>query len=534
MAADSHFQRNPFFVLGATTHDDRRKLAALAEARSLSFENGTSDQARADLTHLRKRLVAEIAWLPGVPPSAGESLFELLETDANSIRGNSELPALVRLNLLAALWQDLPSNTPAPSIEEFAIETGVVADEISAATVMRDINLDRAISGFAAVQSIEDVESELAERLRFVCSLIRAALDLLPSESIIESMRRLVSAATCDGQRHASALVDQLVDAYDIDARRVMEQEAATVTSLIALVREKMVRGSAAMQPYLRQLETVVHNWVRFAQPMQLSYLARGLHHKPSLSVGYAIRNLAIDLWNQYRIMEESTRLVLLSETLFAEIPPLVDLLKDDRTALKSIAESLTYRVEVGRIFKDTLSISADSVQWKRRLYRLESITRIRWGSVTRTLVGGVKRTTHTVAFGDSEHESCIDTNNKEIYSNFIGKLWSTAGIRLLSEFMEILKAGGVIRFGRAQFRDEGVDLIDIRLFGRKQVVSCAWDQILVKNFNGSLTVSAKDNPSAWASMSFRDTANVCVLAKALELALQPPYNKRMSALLRT
>jgi len=532
VAADSHFQRNPFFILGATTHDDRRKLVALAEARSLSVENGIGDQARADLTHLRKRLVAEIAWLPGVPPSSGAGLLERLQSDADSIRRKSDLPALARLNLLAALWQDLPSTTPAPSIEQFAIETGVVADEISAATVMQDINLDRAISGFAAVQSIEDVESELAERRRLVCSLIRAALDVLPSESVVESMRRIVTASTDDGHRHASALIDQLVDDYDIDARRVMEQEAATVTSLIASVRDKMVRGSAAIKPYLRELETVVLNWDRIAQPIQLSYLARGLHHKPSLSVGYAIRNLAIDLWNHYRIMEESTSLILLSEKLFAEIPPLVDLLKEDRTALASIAESLTYRAEVGRLFRDTLSISADSVQWKRRHYRLESITRIRWGSEIRTLVGGVKRTTHTVAFGDSEHESRIDTSNKEIYSNFIGKLWSTAGIRLLSEFMEILKAGGVVRFGRAQFRDHGVDLIQIQLFGRKQVVSCAWDQILVKNFNGSLMVSAKHNPRACANLSFRDTANVCVLAKALELVLQPPYKERMSALL--
>jgi hypothetical protein len=302
---------------------------------------------------------------------------------------------------------------------------------------------------------------------------------------------------------------------------------------LIESVRHKMARGSAGMQPFLRQLDAVVHNWDRIAQPIQLSCLARGLSHQPSLDLGYAIRNFAIELWNQYRVMDESTRLILLSEKMFAEIPPLVDLLKDDRTALAGIAESLNYRTEIGRFVKHTLSISADAVQWKRQHYRLESIARIRWGAETRTFSGVVKRTTYTVAFGDAERESCIETRNRDIYQNFIGKLWSTAGVRLLAEFMEILKAGGIIRFGRAWFRDEGVDLVQICRFGRKQVVSCAWDQVVVKNFNGSLTVSAKGNSSAWATLSFRDTPNVYVLAKALELVLQPPFKQKMSALLR-
>jgi hypothetical protein len=533
VAVDSHFHRNPFFVLGATTHDDRKKLVELAAARSLEFESGVCEEARAELTRSRKRLAAEIAWFPGVPPSAVAALIELLRTDLEAVRRQSNLPDLVRANLLAAVWQELPASPPTLAIPDLIVDTGAVIDRISAAAVMRDVNQDRAISGFAPIQSIEEVEVELAERLRFVCSLIRGALDLLPSESIVEAMRRAVAAATDSGQRQASALVDELIDTYEIDTRTVMEQEAAAARRLIESVRDKMARGSAAMQPYLRQLGTVVHNWDRIAQPIQLSYLARGLSHRPSLDLGYAVRNLAIELWNQYRVMEESTRLILLSEKLFAEIPPLVDLLKEDRTALASIAESLTYRTDVGRFLKHTLSISADAVQWKRQHYRLESITRIRWGAETRTFSGVVKRTTYTVAFGDAERESCIETRNKEIYQNFIGKLWSTAGIRLLSEFMEILKAGGVIRYGRARFSDEGVELMQIRPFGRKQVVSCAWDQVVVKNFNGSLTVSAKANSSAWAMMSFRDTANVYVLAKALELVLQPPFKQKMSALLR-
>jgi hypothetical protein len=529
-----HFDLNPFFVLGATTHDDRRKLVVLAETRGLQLESGVCDQARADLSNPRSRLSAEIDWFPGVSPGQVAVLLERLRTDPQSIRREPGLPALARANLLAAVWRGYRAEAATSGVAEFIIETGAIVDEISAAAVMRDINADRTISGFPPVQSEEQVQAELAGRMRRIHSLIRDALNPLPCESIVELMRMMTSTATDTGRRHASPLIDELVDGYEMDARAVLEQDAALANRLIASARERMTSGSGAIEPFLRCLEQVVRNWDRIAQPIQLSYQARGLNHKPSLELGYAVRNLAIELWNQQRMLQVSTKFTLLAGKLFAEIPQLAERLKDDQAFFATMTESITYRVEVGRFFKNTLSISPEGIRWKHKHYTLDSLSRIRWGALTRTVNGIPKWTTYTIGFGDARSETCIETRNQEMYSNFTGKLWYAGGVRLLAEFLEILKAGGAVRFGNAYFRDDGVELMHRKPFGRKQVVRCSWDQVVVGDLNGSLSVSAKQTPSAWVVLSYRDLANVHVLAKALALVLEPPLKQKMSALLQS
>ena len=57
--------QNPFYILTATTRDNRQTIMALAEKRALLLDPNECRQARADLTLPRKRLAAEIAWLPG-------------------------------------------------------------------------------------------------------------------------------------------------------------------------------------------------------------------------------------------------------------------------------------------------------------------------------------------------------------------------------------------------------------------------------------------------------------------------------------
>lgn len=57
---------NPFHLLGASTLDDRRRIMELAEEKSLFQDPELIRQAQADLINPRKRLSAEIAWMPGM------------------------------------------------------------------------------------------------------------------------------------------------------------------------------------------------------------------------------------------------------------------------------------------------------------------------------------------------------------------------------------------------------------------------------------------------------------------------------------
>jgi hypothetical protein len=527
-----HFNQNPFFILQATPRDDRRRLLELAEARGLQFESGVCDRARADLTNPRIRLAAEIAWLPGISPSRGAALIDLLRSAPQSIRGETGLPPLARANLLAAVWREFARGASAEAIAEFILETDAVVGDISAAAVICDINKDRTVSGFPPVQAIALVESGLAQRVRDLRALIESALDALPSASIIGVLRAAAAAANGQG-RHASALLDGLVDSYEISIRTVMEREAALACQLMDLIRSKLVGGSGALEPILRSLEEVARNWGRLAQPLQLSCEARGLDHKASLDLGNAIIRLSVEAWNQHRMLDLATRLNDLGREIFAEVPQLAERLQLDQATFANIAQKINYSGTVGRLFKRRLSISAAGVRWHRKHYPIESIARIRWGAVT---YSGIfrKSTRYTIGFGDAREESCLETSNETLYLSFTEGLWYSAGVRLLAEFCEILKAGGQIRFGNTRFRDDGVDFVQWRPFGPNQVHRCAWDQVIMNVRSGTLTLRAKHNPAVWAWFNFRIGPNVHVLAKALELVLTPPFKQRMSELLTT
>lgn len=58
-------------------------------------------------------------------------------------------------------------------------------DEIDPEDVLRDINEDRAVSGFPEVRALDQIEAELAERKRYYRNAIKGALDRLPSMTLL-------------------------------------------------------------------------------------------------------------------------------------------------------------------------------------------------------------------------------------------------------------------------------------------------------------------------------------------------------------
>lgn len=78
---------NPFFVLGATTRDDRRRIMGLAEEKSLLSKEEVAAEASSALTNPRKRLAAEVGWFPGMSPSRVSELLKLLDKDPKALLG---------------------------------------------------------------------------------------------------------------------------------------------------------------------------------------------------------------------------------------------------------------------------------------------------------------------------------------------------------------------------------------------------------------------------------------------------------------
>ena len=77
---DSYLHKNPFFTLGITTRDNRKKIVEAAEEMSLDIDHEVCQNARSTLINPRSRLTAELSWLPGVSPRKAEQLVELTST----------------------------------------------------------------------------------------------------------------------------------------------------------------------------------------------------------------------------------------------------------------------------------------------------------------------------------------------------------------------------------------------------------------------------------------------------------------------
>ena len=158
--------KNPFAILGVTTRDDRKKIVEQAEEKSLELDHEVCQKARTDLTNPRNRLSAEIAWLPGVSPRKASQLLEGLLRDPMAIREESGLPTLAHCNLMAAAFEAVNQHDEAEDVAEFIQEMAYLVDDLDLDEIVRDINEDRAVSGFPEIRD-DQVEHEIVERKRY-------------------------------------------------------------------------------------------------------------------------------------------------------------------------------------------------------------------------------------------------------------------------------------------------------------------------------------------------------------------------------
>ena len=320
---------------------------------------------------------------------------------------------------------------------------------------------------------------------------------------------------------------------------------------MINAARDSAKSGENIVKPIVDKLEVVARNWDRVAQPIQLSAKARGIDHDPSIDIAHSIRSLAIYLFNEHDMLDQTQRLNGLIQDIFAELPEVVERVDEDSDTLEEIlqdrlhveeqkkneeeewARNITYRAEVGLIFKDILSISPDGIIWKKHHFPLESITHVRWGAVRNSTNGIPTGTSYFIAFGDKCSEAVAELNKESIFSAFIEKLWLAVGIRLTTELIEKLQAGNEVRFGEATLRDDGVTLIKHKFLGANEQIRCSWQQVNVWAADGAFFIGSSDDKKTYAGLSYIHADNAHVLEFLIRTAFKKPNMRRLSDVLR-
>jgi hypothetical protein len=333
--------QNPFHLLNASPRDNRRRIMELADERSLLLDSSQCMEARSELTNPRKRLSAEVAWLPGIGPKRAAELLSLIESSPRDLLAVDNVSSIARANLLAAGLARLPDRD-ADNVAEWILEIAWAFEDIDPNKLRVIINEERIVSGFPEVSDLFAVEAEIQERRRHYRQVIKSALDNLVPKKLVQAVTDAVESATDGGEEHGPILIADLVDSYEVEAKRwFLDKEEGNIRSLVEKLRAAVdaERSDSTLAPMVNQLIRMVKNWDTVAQPIQVSAKSRGLDHVASHDVAGLIRGLAIHMFNEHEKLDFSQQLTKMLQDVFAEVGELAETASEDADALGDIAE---------------------------------------------------------------------------------------------------------------------------------------------------------------------------------------------------
>jgi len=529
--------QNPFHILNASPRDNRRRIMELADERSLLLDSNECMEARSELTNPRKRLSAEVAWLPGIGPKRAGEVLSLIESSPTDLLAVDNLSSIARANLLASGLARLPDHN-ADDVAEWILEISWAFEDIDPEELSVIINEERVVSGFPEVSDLSAIESEIQERRRHYRQVIKTALDNLSPKELVEAVTVAVESATDDGEEHGPILIADLIDSYEVEAQGFLDKEEGNIRALVEKLRAAVdaERPDSTLAPMVNQLIQVVKNWDTVAQPIQVSTKSRGLDHDASHRVAGLVRGLAIHMFNEHGKLDFSQQLTNMLQEVFAEVGEVAERTAEDADALGEIAEQrvrliedaknraeewrreITYEADVGAIFKDKLRISPEGIEWKGRRWDLDSITRVRWGGTRHSVNGIPTGTTYSIIFGNGSNYASIELKKEVTYSNFIDRLWRAVGVRLLTEYLEGLRDGKKYRFGSAVMSDHGMELERKKLFGSNERVFCRWGELVIWNGAGVFCIGKKEDKKLAAAFSYQEEDNIHVLEATIRM----------------
>ena len=383
--------QNPFYILNATQRDNRHKIMELAEERGLLSDADECLAARAELTNPRKRISAEMAWLPGVAPERVYDILLLLEssvgnrlgcdkptsvapvdslaatlarlpyakksnvadevleilklskedfTEIGEFLGINTLTPIARANLLAARMLRLPDYT-SEIVAKWILAIAQTFENINPSEVGAILNAERGESGFPKIIGLSDITSEIQRCRRYYQQVIKFVLDnILSAKERVRTVMIAVESTTDSDTNHWPILVEDTVDAYEEEAETFFEIEEKNIET-----QEKKIRiaadeetSDAVLAPMVDELLQAVKDWDVIAQPIQLNKDRQGLRHNASHDVADRVRLLAIFLFNEYDKLYFSQQTLNTLKEVFAEVPEINDRITADLEILNKIA----------------------------------------------------------------------------------------------------------------------------------------------------------------------------------------------------
>ena len=380
------FFQNPFYILSATPHDNHRRIMELADRYSLIQDPEKCREAAATLTHPRRRLYAEIAWLPSIAPESVEEILEFLRSSALNLFGidltqvrnlcdkNEQMP-ITKSNLLTAGLSRLVHHT-SENVPEWILEIAWASKDIDAEAVCAVINSDRKVAGFSPVQ-LSNTEEEIQNLQDYYRQVMTSALKRLSAKQRARAVTLAVELTT-RRTKQLPRLINRLVASYEIDAHESLAEHEAMIAELNDKLRAAVDadRPDSELAPVVAQFIQAVKDWDAVAQPIQVSRKSQGRSHDASADLAWRVRELALHLWNEYGKLDICQQLINTLQEVFAEVNEVVAIIDEDTRTLGEIAQQHTRLTQGVKLF-ERLKEQVDSLQTAADSKKLASVLKL-------------------------------------------------------------------------------------------------------------------------------------------------------------
>ena len=384
--------QNPFYVLTATQRDNRHRIMELAEERGLLSDADECRAARDTLINPRKRISAEVAWLPGVVPERAYDMLLLLEasagkhltnhkpasivpvgllssslsclpntrtynvadkildllkssegdfTEVAKFLGIDKLKPVAQANLLAARIARLPDYTP-ETVAQWILTLAQVFESINTEDVQAILNEERSVSGFPKITDLSVIETEIRNRRLYYQQVIKSALEnILTAKARVKAVTIIlleVEPTSESSESRWPILIETAIDSYEVRAQaslEIVEKSIETLNKELRIAAEAETPTFASM---VDELIETVKDWGIIALPIQLNKKRQGLHDTASRRVGNCVRELAIHLFNEYDKLYASQQILKALKVVFDRLPEIVERITLDLETLNKIA----------------------------------------------------------------------------------------------------------------------------------------------------------------------------------------------------
>jgi hypothetical protein len=232
---------------------------------------------------------------------------------------------------------------------------------------MREINEDREVVKLVSVKGQQVEELDLTTRRRHFRDISRQILDVLQTTTLIDVVTALAHRHTQGRFKHAPAVVEDIVGAYETGAQSFVESETKNVENFVNKITAEANNGESEILPPVEQLSGIITNWNYALRRIQILSIANGTRLGLSSTIAGLVRGLSVYLYNEHNMIEAPARITDILSRQFSFLETFSERFAEDQTHLVAAKQAREQATKNRAEFNRDITYSAMSEQFLRR-----------------------------------------------------------------------------------------------------------------------------------------------------------------------